>query len=289
VRIPLLSRLTGPFRYDFTVGDLQGHTAVNSPWLHAEKVSFKPTRDLEFGFERTVIWGGKGHEPITLHTFLRSFFSFQNVDAHVKSTSLDPGARFGSFDFTYRLPFVRDWLTLYTDSLAHDDVNPISAPRRAGIRPGIYLSHFPAFSHLDMRVEAATTDPPTSRSHLGQFLEYEAVAQQGTTNKGFLFGDAVGREDKGGQAWLTYHLSPAEYVQFSYRGVKAAKDFIAGGTTQNEYKGEIVKRLGDDLEVKGWVQYEQWKAPLYSPGAHSDVGVAGQLTWYPHETKTLGK
>jgi hypothetical protein len=289
VRVPLLSRLTGPFRYDFMVGDLQGHTAVNSPWVHSEKISFKPTRDLEFGFERTVIWGGKDHEPITLHTFLRSFFSLKNVTAQVKSSSLDPGARFGSFDFTYRLPFVRDWLTLYTDSLAHDDVNPISAPRRAGIRPGIYLSHFPAFSHLDMRVEAASTDPPTSRSNLGQFLDYEAVAQQGTTNKGLLFGDAIGREDKGGQAWLTYHLAPAEYVQFSYRGVKAAKDFIAGGTTQNEYKGELVKRIGDDLEVKGWVQYEQWKAPLYSSGAHSDVSVAGQLTWYPHETKTLRK
>ncbi len=289
VRVPLLSRLTGPFRYDFTVGDLQGHTDPNSPWVHAEKVSFKPTRDLEFGFERTVIWGGKDHEPITLHTFLRSFFSFQNVDLATKNSNRDPGARFGSFDFTYRLPFVRNWLTLYTDSLAHDDVNPISAPRRAAVHPGIYLSHTPGLSHLDLRVEAASTDPPTHRSFNGQFIDDEGIQLQGTTNKGQLFGDAIGREDKGGQAWVTYHLAPSQYVQFSYREVKAAKDFIAGGTTQNEYKGEVVKRLGTDVEVKGWVQYEQWKAPLYSPGTHTDVGVAGQLTWYSHITKTLGR
>ena len=79
LRIPGLSRLTGPFRYDFFVGSLKGHTYPNDPWVHVEKVSFKPTRNLEFGFSRMVIWGGKGHEPITLHTFLHSFFSVSNV------------------------------------------------------------------------------------------------------------------------------------------------------------------------------------------------------------------
>jgi hypothetical protein len=75
LRIPLLSMLTGPFRYEFLVGSLKGHTYPNDPWVHVEKVSFKPTPDLEFGFERTVIWGGEGHEPITIKSFLRSFFS----------------------------------------------------------------------------------------------------------------------------------------------------------------------------------------------------------------------
>ena len=79
LRIPGLSKVTGPFRYDFFVGSLKGHTSPNDPWVHLEKISFKPTRDLEFGFDRLTVWGGKGHVPITLHTFLRSFFSFQNV------------------------------------------------------------------------------------------------------------------------------------------------------------------------------------------------------------------
>ncbi len=78
-------------------------------------------------------------------------------------------------DFSYRLPFVRKWLTLYSDSLVHDDVSPPSAPRRAGIRPGIYLSHFPGLAPLDFRVEAASTDPPTSRSNGGQFLYTEDI------------------------------------------------------------------------------------------------------------------
>jgi hypothetical protein len=281
--IPLLSKLTGPFRYQFFVGSLKGHVDPRAPWMHVEKVSFKPTVNLEIGFERSVIWGGEGHAPITIHSFLKSFFSFQHVSAAEKFSRNDPGARFGAFDFSYRLPFVRKWLTLYSDSFAHDDVSPISAPRRAGIRPGIYLSHVPGLPHLDFRVEAASTDPPTSRSNGGQFLYTEQVQKEGYTNKGFIIGDPIGRESKGGQVWLTYHLSPREDVQFSYRNAKAAKDFIPGGTTQNSFQFSAVKRIHEDFELRGLVQYEGWKAPVYKPGLQSNTAVAFQVTWFPRE------
>ena len=281
LRIPLLSRLTGPFRYQFFVGSLQGHTDPNAPWVHAEKVSFKPTENLEFGFERTVIWGGKGHVPITIGSFLKSFFSVQNVSAAEKLSRGDPGARFGAFDFSYRLPYMRQWLTLYTDSLVHDDTSPISAPRRAGIRPGLYLSQFPKLHQLDLRVEAVSTDPPTSRSNGGQFLYWEQIQKQGYTNKGFIMGDWIGRESKGGQAWLTYHLSPREQIQLSYRNAKAAKDFIPGGTTQNAYQISATKRIHNNFEVQGAIQYEGWKAPIYKPGKQSDVSAGVHITWYP--------
>jgi hypothetical protein len=281
--IPLLSKLTGPFRYQFFVGSLKGHVDPRDPWMHVEKVSFKPTENLEMGFERSVIWGGEGHVPITIHSFLKSFFSFSNVSAAEKQSRNDPGARFGAFDFSYRLPFVRKWLTLYTDSFAHDDVNPISAPRRAAIRPGIYLSHFPGLPQLDFRVEAVSTDPPTSRSNGGQFIYTEQVQKEGYTNKGYIIGDPIGRESKGGQAWFTYHLSPREDVQFSYRNAKAAKDFIPDGTTQNSFQLSTVKRFHEDFELRGLVQYEGWKAPVYKPGLQSNTAVVFQVTWFPHE------
>lgn len=300
LRIPLLSRATGPFRYEFFVGSLKGHSYPNDPWVHMEKISFKPTKDLEFGFERTVIWGGKGHgclasngtitpcnEPITIHTFLKSFFSIQNVSFAEKYSRDDPGARFGSFDFDYRLPFARNWLTLYSDSIVHDDVSPISAPRRAGVRPGIYLSHFPALTHLDLRVEGFSTDPVSDEGANGDFLYYETIQRQGTTNKGFLFSDAIGRDDKGGQGWLTYHLSPSEYVQFSYRDVKADQKFIPSGTTQNDYQFAVTKRFMKEFEARGWVQSERWVAPFYKPGVQNDTTVQAQITWFPEKQKTF--
>jgi hypothetical protein len=283
--IPLLSVLTGPFRYEFLVGSLKGHTYPNDPWVHLEKISFRPTKNLEFGFERTVIWGGKGHEPINLHTFLRSFFSLTAPNAAVKNSPQDPGARFGAFDFSYRLPFVRNWLTLYSDSEVHDDVSPIDAPRRASWRPGLYLSHVPGIPRMDVRVEAASTDPPITNSQLGHFMYYETIQQQGYTNQGQLFGDWIGREDKGGQGWITYHLSGNEWFQVGVRNQKAAKDFIPGGTTLNDINFQIVKRIGKDFEVNGNFSYERWKAPIYLSGQQSVTTTTIQLTWFP-ERKT---
>jgi hypothetical protein len=286
LRIPGLSKVTGPFRYDFYVGSLKGHTDPNDPWTHMEKISFKPYRDLEIGFSRLVVWGGKGHEPVTIHTFLKSFFSTTAGTAAQKFSRDDPGARFSSFDFEWRLPRLQKWVTLYTDSFAHDEVNPIDAPRRAAVHPGIYLAQFPRLHQLDLRLEGASTEPVSHSSanaapiNHGQFLYWEVVQRQGPANKGFL-PDWVGRQGKGGQAWLTWHLSGNEDIQFMYRNAKASAQFIPGGTTQNDFAGSVVKRIGHDLEVKGLLQYENWKAPIYKTGAQSDTTAAAQITWYP--------
>jgi hypothetical protein len=302
LHIPLLSRLTGPFRYDFMVGKLRGHTFMpnpsyvanpspnvanvinpGDPWVHIEKVSFRPTDNLEFGFERTDIWGGQGHAPITLRTFAKSFISLSSPSSTSKNGRDDPGARFGAFDFSYRLPFVRNWLTLYTDSEVHDDVSPADAPRRAAYRPGIYLSHVPGIPKLDIRAEAATTDPSSSNgaSQYGHFMYWETIQRQGYTNQGQLFGDWIGREDKGGQAWITYHLSGNELLQVGLRNQKAAKDFIPGGTTLNDINFQVVKRIGKDFEINGNFAYEHWKAPIYLPGQQTVTTTTIQLTWFP--------
>ena len=324
--IPFLSKFTGPFRYEFLIGPLRGHTLMpnpayqanpspnlpnvinpGDPWVHVEKISFRPTNNLEFGFERTAIFGGEGHSPVTLHTFLKSFFSTASPGGTVKQGRDDPGARFGAFDFSYRLPFVRNWLTLYFDSEVHDDVSPIDAPRRAAWRPGIYLSHVPGVSKLDVRVEAASTDPPNSTPYArkyGQFMYWEQVEKQGYTNQGQIFGDWIGREDKGGQAWITYHLSGNEWLQVSARNQKATKDFIPGSTTQtfsgdgcpsqdgptclnpggttlNDVNFQAVKRISKDFEISGNFTLEHWKAPIYLPGQHTVTTTNIQFTWFP--------
>jgi hypothetical protein len=246
-----------------------------------EKISFKPTANVEIGFDRATIWGGKGHVPITIHSFLKSFFSFQNVSPAEKNSRDDPGARFGTFDFSWRLPFLSHWMTLYSDSLVHDDVSPIDAPRHAGVRPGLYLSRIPDIPRLDLRFEGVDTDPDTGRSTGGGYLYAENVQVQGYTNKGFIMGDAVGREGKGGQAWLTYHLSPREMVQASFRHSKVADDFVPFGTTQNSFDVHVVKRLRDYLEFSAELQREWWKAPVYRTGLQGDTVATFQLTLFP--------
>ncbi len=279
--IPYISRVAGLIRYDFFVGPLKGHNVPVSPWVHAEKISFKPTSNFEVGFERTAIWGGVDHTPITLGTFWHSFYSISDTNGSEKFGRNDPGARFSAFDFSWRLPFLNHWLTLYNDSEVHDDVFPITAPRHAAFRPGIYLSHFPGAPKLDFRAEAASSDPNSGLSHGGQDMYIEVVQRNGYTSNGLLMGDWVGREGKGAQAWLTYHLSPREWLQVSYRNGKVSQDFIPGGTTQHDFSFDVTKRLTPELELKANVQYERWLIPVYKSGQQSDTSTMFQLTWYP--------
>jgi len=280
--VPFLSKVLGPLRYDFFYGSLKGHTAPNSPYTHSEMFSFRPTKNFEFGFQRTIIFGGKGHTPVTLHTFLKGFFDFEDTTVEEKYSREDPGARFSDFNFSYRLPFVRKYATFYVDAISHDDVTPISAPRRASYRTGLYISQFPGkLKKLDLRAEAVNMDPDVGPSHGGEFNYWEVVQVQGYTNKGFIMGDWMGREAKGGQAWLTYHLSGNEWVQLEYLRKKTPGDFIAMGTTQNQFKIGLVKRFGPDVELKSWLQYEGWKAPIYKTGYQQNTAASVQLTWYP--------
>lgn len=281
--IPFLSRLTGPFRYMIMVGSLAGHSSPNDPWMHTEKISFMPTENVELGFARSVIWGGKGHVPINVHSFIKSFLSFQNVPLTEKESRDDPGARFSEFDFTWRLPWLRHWATLYCDTIVHDDVSAVDAPRHAGVRPGVYLAMVPWIRKLDLRVEGANTDPPTGRSNQGNYLYSEYIQKQGYTNKGFLMGDVAGREGKDGEAWLDYHLSPRETIDVTYRHTKVAKDFVASGVTQNSFSIGVQKRLLAQTNVSFKVQQEWWKAPIYLHGRQSDTSVVLEMKWIPKE------
>lgn len=306
LRIPIISSILGPVRYDFFVGSLKGHSAPNDPWAHGEMFAFRPTKNFEFGFERTVIWGGKGHgclntatgvvtpcsEPITLHTFFKSFFDLSDTTEAEKYSRDDPGARYSAFNFSWRLPFLRKYVTLYTDAISHDDVTPVSAPRRAAYRPGVYISHIPHAEKFDFRIEGANTDISTLRSLNGQFNYFEIVQKQGYTNNGFIMGDWIGREAKGGQAWVTYHMSPDEWVQVEYLNKKTPKDFIPLGTTQNQFKVDVVKRFRKDIELNAWLQYEAWKAPIYKTGQQKDTTVAVQVRFFPKlhtQAEVVGK
>ena len=126
-------------------------------------------------------------------------------------------------------------------------------------------------------------------------MYWESVQVQGYTNSGQLFGDWIGREDKGGQGWITYHLSGNEWIQVGVRNQKAAKDFIPGsttltrpggsllygGTTLNDFNIQAVKRIGKDFEINGNFALEHWKAPIYLPGQQTVTTTTIKLTWFP--------
>ncbi len=280
-QLPSLLAYLGPIRFDSFFGRLAGHQFPPAPFFYGQKISLKPTPNLEFGFSRTVVFAGQGVTPLTFSTFFHSFFSTSSGTAPGFDLRRNPGARHASFDFSYKVPGLRRWLTLYSDSVVHDDVSPVSAPRRSAINPGFYLSHLPKLPKMDLRVEAVSTDPPVTRSLGGKFFYWEGIYRDAYTNHGTLLGSWIGREAKGAQAWLTYWLAPASTIQFQYRRAKIAKDFIPGGSTQDDFSVTETFRLHRNLEVKASIQYERWREPALSLDPHSDVATSFQVTWSP--------
>ncbi len=285
LRIPLLSKLTGPFRYDFFFGKLSGHQYPPNPYMHGEKVSFKPTQNLEFGFSRTAVFAGEGLTPLTFGTFWKSLTSTTSSTGPNFNLRNSPGVRHGQFDFSYRVPGLRNWLTIYTDSVVHDDISPIDAPRRAAIEPGLYLSHFPGLPKLDLRVEAASTDPPIRNSNGGKFFYWEVYYHDVYLNKNNLMGSWIGREGKGLQVFSQYSLSPFSSIQFEYRNQKVAKDFIPDGETFNSFAVRAIIRAKPQWEIDSLLQYDRWKAPVLAPGLQSNVTSSVQFTFWPNNWK----
>src|SRR3569832_1347942 len=76
IRLPWVFRYLGPMRVDAFIGKFSGHEIQRQPYLLGQKVTFKPTRDFEVGFSRTVIFAGGPAHPLSLGQFWKSFSSF---------------------------------------------------------------------------------------------------------------------------------------------------------------------------------------------------------------------
>jgi hypothetical protein len=277
-RLPWLFRWLGPMKWDLFYGKLSGNQYPPRPMIHGEKISFKPTENLEFGFSRTVELGGVGR-PLTFGRIWNSYFSVTSQNNETAAN--DPGKRTGGFEFSYRVPFLRNWLTLYADSLSDDDPSPIAAPRRAGVSPGFYLSRVPGVSKLDLRVEAVYTDAPTSRSNGGQYIYYDGFYHDLYTNKNNLIGSWIGRQGQGIQAQSTYWFSPRNTLQFGYRHAKVGSSFIPGGETLNDGSARLAWWMRPDLSISAQVQYEKWLAPILAPTAQTNWTSSVEVTFWP--------
>ena len=283
-KIPLISRIFGPVRTEFFMGQLTGHLfEVNGdtllgpgninpqPYLHGFKFSFKPTENLEFGMGVTAQFVGPGL-PFTWHNFLRTYF------AHTSGAN-NPGKRISEFDFSYRFPGLRKWLTVYNDAMVVDEFSPIGSTRPT-LNPGIYLPQIPKIPNMEIRAEglheSLTNEFPPGYVYIG-FRRFRS----GYTNDGNLMGSWIGRAGRGGQGWLTYWFSPRSKLQLGYRQQMVSKDFIGGGRSSDySARGEFM--LGQNVGISGFLQYEHWWFPVLSTRTQSDVSAAFQVTFYPH-------
>jgi hypothetical protein len=282
--IPLVSRLLGPIRSEFFIGQLNGQrwvfdgtrfmgpTLDPQPYIHGEKISFQPTSNLEIGMGVTAMFSGPGL-PFTWSNFLRTYYS------HKTNLADNPGKRFSAFDFTYRVPGLRKWLTVYADSLVVDEVSPLGSTRPS-INPGLYFPQVPKIPRLELRVEGLKTTHSGVFSGSPGFVYTDRRYRSGYTNDGNLLGSWIGRAGIGGQTWATYHFSPRNSLELSFRHVEVDHAFLQGGRA-NDFSVTSHYMIRPDICLSTFVQFEAWKFPLLSPVGQTNVSASFQLEYSP--------
>jgi len=269
----------GQIRGEILFSKASGHQFPQRPFFNLQKLSFHPTQNLEFGFTRASLWTGVGH-PFTAHSLLRNF-SFGDTLGTFGDRN-DPGDRKSAFDFSYRIPGLRNWLTVYSDMYSDDDPSPLANPRRAAVNPGFYISHFPGLRRLDFRGEAASTQLLTSHDFGPTFIYFNNQYHDANTNKGFIFSSPIGRDARAYQGWSTYHFSGPTQLVFNFRQLKASNQFFPGGGTQTDASVRFDWQARPDLMVSVFVQGERWLIPALRPTVQHDITGQLELRYLPH-------
>jgi capsule assembly protein Wzi/PAP2 superfamily protein len=293
-RLPSFLGVLGPMRVEAFVGQYSGYEFMDTPAglvgqygkslnpqpiVHGERISFKPTTNLEIGLSRTTDYGGPGY-PLTLHSFLRSVFSPSNGNP---GTPGKTGSHRSGLDFSYQIPGVRNGMTFYAEGMAeHDEITPLLGPDVATWLAGIYIPTLPKIPKLDFRIEGGYTDPPSSGGDVafGAFY-WDATWITGFQNAGHLMGSWMGRQGQGAQAWTTYWFSPRNKLQFGFRHQKVSTQLIpnGGALADANVRAELWPR--SSFSVSASVQYEVWNFPVIASTRQSNVTSSVQLTFWP--------
>jgi membrane-associated phospholipid phosphatase len=291
---PFALPLLGPLRISYVLGRLTDYRWVYSansgftgswtqslsdqPFIVGEKISFTPSTNLELGISATALFGGPG-VPATAHKLLQAMFSSGNG---LPGTASDPGDRRGGFDFAYRVPGLRDWVTFYGDTFTDDETNPWLAWNKTALTSGLYLPRLPRIPNLDFRLEGVYTDAPGGGTTVEHgFFYINSRFRSGYTNAGNLIGSWIGRQGQGAQAWTNYWLTPKSKIQFNFRHQKVSQEFIPDGGSLTDFGVSVDCRLRSDLGFSAWIQHERWLFPVIQPNASRNVTAAVQILLEP--------
>ena len=289
-RFPWILRGLGDVRLDLFIGQLSGYEFINNnglggiaqgqygvnlhpqPFLSGGKISFKLTPNLEFNFSKTTMYGGPGN-PLTVKTFLKSTF-----DLHVKNEPLGDGR--SVVDFSYRIPKLRNWLTLYGEGFSEDEVIPLNTAEKSAWQGGLYFARLPKVHRLDMRVEGGFTAPVDFSTCNGCYYHnFQYV--NGYTNDGQLIASGIGRAAQGEGIASNYWLSATKKIGIEMRHRKIDQQLLPQGGSQTDIgvNSDLLTRSG--FRLSSTLQYERWNIPLLASRPQSNISASFQLSFWP--------
>jgi hypothetical protein len=285
--LPSFLKFLGSIRAQFFLGRLAGAQFVQAenqiigipgvalkdqPFIHGEKLSFKPNENFEFSVSRTTIFGGPG-SPVTTATFLRSVFSVSTANGPE-----DPGDRRVAVDATYRIPGLRKCLTGYADGFSDDQPFPPGYPTESAWISGFFLRCVPGLPHLTIRAEGLLS-PHRDLAFPG-FFYFNVHYLSGYTNNRQLMGSWIGREGDGEQVWTTWNLSPRSSIEATFRGMTVNREFLQGGALR-DFSVAANLQIRPEWRLRLEDQAEGWRFPLLSSTLKRNDEFTIQLSYMP--------
>jgi membrane-associated phospholipid phosphatase len=289
-RLPWIFEYLGALRLDFFLGRLTGQEFINNgalgtvaqgqygknlnpqPFLSGARISFKFTQNFEFSMSKTTIYGGPGN-PLTWKTFWQS-----SAGVHVNGEPLGDGRSVA--DFSYRIPKLRNWLTLYGEGFSEDEISPLNTPQKSVWQGGLYFAQLPKIQKLDVRLEGGSTSPVDFSTCNGCFYHnFQYV--NGYTNGGQLIGSWIGRAAQGESIASNYWLSATRKIGIALKHRKIDREFLPEGGTQNDVQVNSDFLLRSGLRLSGTLQYERWDIPLLATTRQSNMTASFEFSYWP--------
>jgi len=191
-----------------------GENAVEDPNLLAMRLSYHPTRSLDFGISRIIMYGGNGREPYDTPKDWWELFTAKHENVHKGESDRYDNDQYAALDFTWRLPVLSKlgalrggkvyWEYGATDILSKwqgentDGWEPFKLNKVANLG-GFYLTT----GVTDLRFEFAQTDQSWYR---------HSQYSQGFSFKGKPLGHHMGGDAR------NWYLEMARYFGLRWRG-----------------------------------------------------------------------
>jgi membrane-associated phospholipid phosphatase len=292
-RLPWIFSYLGDMRFEAFIGQLSGQEFIRTiltgnsvgttigqygqalhpqPYLSGAKISFKFTENFEFDMSKTTVYGGPGN-PLTIKTFLQSTFG-----VHVNGDVLGDGR--SAVDFSYRIPKVRNWLSLYGEGFTEDEISPINEAPKSVWQGGLYLTKVPKINKFDLRLEGGYTSP-TRGSFCTICFYSNGQYVNGYTSNGSLIGTWIGRAAQGELIQTNYWISPRKKIGVELRHRKIDRQYLPQGGTQNDVAVNADIFTGPGFRFSGNLQYERWQIPLLATNRQNNVAASFEIGFWP--------
>ena len=180
LQLPWLLKHLGPFRFDLFVSRLDDDRIVSEPYFGGLRFNFKPSRYIEFGASRTVMFGGDDRPSVDAGDFL-TIIGGENLSGNDDTSNSIAGV-----DALINFPLL--WgMQIYGELYGEDEAGGF--PSKNSFLSGVYLPQIEPSGRLSLRVEYADT---TRLGGGGPVFYRHGIYRSGYIYEGQIIGHHVG-------------------------------------------------------------------------------------------------